>query len=101
MEYRFTAKLWQYDGKAAWVFATLPKKLGGELKALTSGLYAGFGSIKVSARLGDVTWNTSVFPYSTSHSYLLPIKKDIRTKASVSIGDTCIITIVVRDIDSL
>ena len=42
--------------------------------------------MKVEARIGDVVWRTSVFPLN-SGGYLLPVKKEIRSKANLAAGD--------------
>ena len=46
----------------------------------------GFKSVKVEARIGDVTWRTSVFPMK-SGGYFLPVKKEVRCRASIAAGD--------------
>ena len=47
----------------------------------------GFGSVKVTASIAGNSWSTSVFPESKSHSYVLPVKKAIRTATGISDGD--------------
>ena len=46
----------------------------------------GFGSVKVEATIGDVTWRTSVFPLN-SGGYLLPVKAEVRRRAGIAAGD--------------
>lgn len=81
---RFEAKLWRYEGEAAWFFVTLPIDVA---DALTDGPSSGFGSVKVVARIGDVGWSTSIFPDRKSRSYVLPVKKQIRRRARIDEGD--------------
>ena len=40
---------------------------------------AGFGSVRVEARIGDVVWRTSVFPVK-SGGYFLPVKVAVCAK---------------------
>jgi len=47
----------------------------------------GFGSVRVTAEIAGQSWQTSVFPDSRSGSYLLPVKKAVRTAARISAGD--------------
>ncbi len=98
MEYTFKAKPWLYDGAGAWVFVTLPGDISDEIKVLTSEYRKGFGSVKVKAEVKGISWHTSIFPDKKSGSYLLPIKKEIRTNALISIGKACEFVIQVKDV---
>ncbi|MEZ5168977.1 MAG: DUF1905 domain-containing protein [Acidimicrobiales bacterium] len=44
--------------------------------------------MKVRVRMGPSEWRTSVFPDTKSGSYVLPVKKAVRTAAKVGVGDT-------------
>lgn len=85
--YSFTEELWLYPGQGAWCFITLPAKYTTEIKAISDPIKRGFGSVKVSVTVGTTTWETSIFPDSKSSSYLLPVKKEIRLKNNIQIGD--------------
>ena len=82
----FEAPLWRYPGPAGWHFITLPPELSDELRARTAGSRTGFGSIRVRATTGGVSWDTSVFPDAASGSYLLPVKKAVRAAAGLDEG---------------
>jgi len=85
----FTSLVWIWKGSDAagrWFFVTVPEELSAEIKAHAFGNPRGFGSVKVEATIGDVTWRTSVFPLD-SGGYLLPLKADVRRKADLSAGD--------------
>ena len=90
MWFEFKADLWLYPGEGAWVFVTLPKNIAEDIKHTTNVLpKRGFGSIKVKATVNNVDWQTSIFPDTRSTSYVMPIKRDVRIKAKISVGDTC------------
>jgi hypothetical protein len=84
----FTSLLWIWKGEAAgrWYFLTVPEEQSAEIKAHGFESPRGFGSVKVEARIGDVTWRTSVFPLN-SGGYVLPVKKEIRCRAGIGVGD--------------
>jgi hypothetical protein len=84
----FTSLLWIWRGEAAgrWYFVTVPEDESAEIKAHALGNPRGFGSVKVEARIGDVTWRTSVFPMK-SGGYFLPVKKEVRCRAGIGAGD--------------
>lgn len=93
----FTARLWQYSGKAAWFFLTLPPELGEDIRAVTRLQRSGWGSVRVQASIGDVHWETSLFPDSASKSYLLPVKADVRRRAKLQVDDAVEVRLSLRD----
>jgi hypothetical protein len=80
-----TAPLWLWPG-GSWHFITIPDDETAEIRAESLLRRGGFGSVKVEARIGDVAWRTSVFPMK-SGGYLLPVKKEVRTRADIAAGD--------------
>ena len=85
LTYTFNEELCLYHGNGAWYFITLPAEYADEIKQISTAIKRGFGSVKVSATIGKTVWNTSIFPDSNSKSYLLPIKKEIRTKNNLQV----------------
>jgi len=82
-----TGPLWLWSGgQASWHFLTVPEEQGGEIRARSLAHRGGFGSVRVEASIGDVTWRTSVFPQK-SGGYILPIKADVRRRANIAAGD--------------
>lgn len=81
----FSATVWQYHGKAAWFFVTLPNDTAADIRFFYPHRH-GFGSVPVVVKLGTSTWKTSVFPDSASGSFLLPLKADIRSKEGLKEG---------------
>ena len=84
----FTSLLWIWRGEAAgrWYFVTVPEELSGEIKAHGFEIPRGFGSVRVEARILDVSWRTSVFPLN-SGGYVLPVKAEVRKRANIAAGD--------------
>lgn len=78
--YTFQAKIWLYDGPAAWHFVTLPQKLAAEIMLFYGTQAKSFGSIGVTATIGKTSWKTSIFRDTKSHSYVLPLKAEVRKK---------------------
>jgi len=50
------------------------------------GMARGFGSLKVTATIGDSTWRTSVFP-SRQNGWMLPVKAAVRKAEGIGEGD--------------
>lgn len=84
----FTSLLWVWrtDRAGRWFFLTVPEAQAGPIKAQAMALPKGFGSVRVEAKIGTVSWRTSVFPQE-SGAYLLPVKADVRKRARLNVGD--------------
>jgi hypothetical protein len=89
--YEFEATLWAWAArKELWVFATVPDDASDEI-ADQPRPPSGFGAVKVRVRLGPSTWETSTFPGGDGGAYVLPVKKAVRAKAGVGVGDAVVI----------
>lgn len=90
---RLTAPLRLWSGETAtWHFITVPQELSKDIRVHSLANRAGFGSVRVEARIGNVIWRTSVFPQK-SGGYLLPVKADVRRQANIAAGDNVSITL--------
>jgi hypothetical protein len=88
LTYNFTSELFVWSGgQTNWYFIRMPVTQSKELREQMDGLTNGFGSIRVEATIEESTWRTSVFPESTTGSYMLPVKKQIRKAAEIEEGD--------------
>ena len=86
MEFTFSGEVWIYSGEGAWYFVTMPNDLADEIQARTAGIRRGFGSLRVQVTIGESNWATSLFRESKSGSYILPLKKEIRSKEKITEG---------------
>lgn len=86
MDVTFTALLWQWQDDGGWHFVTLPQDVADEIDDHV-GQRGGFGSVKVTATVGTSTWSTSLFPSNKEQSFLLPVKKPVRTANELEAGD--------------
>jgi len=83
----FSAELFTWKGEGSWHFVRLPLEAAEDLRDLVTGPPRGFGSIRVSVRLGGSTWATSVFPDKESGAFVLPVKKPVRVAEGIEDGD--------------
>ena len=83
--YCFDAELWLWEGDAAWHFVTLPADVSDDVRA--QGTPHGFGSVRVRVTVGGTSWSTSVFPDTKRGAYLLPMKKEVRRREGLELGD--------------
>lgn len=89
-----TGTLWRWtssSGTGTWHFLTIDGAAGEALSgtALMRRLeksIGGFGSLKVTATIGESRFTTSLFP-SKSLGWMLPVKASVRKAEGVSEGD--------------
>ena len=56
-------------------------------RRLELGKRRGFGSVKVTARVGGSRWQTSLFPQKDTGGWFLPIKKPVRLAEGLDFGE--------------
>ncbi|GAB3611475.1 DUF1905 domain-containing protein [Humibacter ginsengiterrae] len=87
IRYEFESTLFPWEARRElWVFARLPLEVSEEIHDAPHPP-AGFNSVKVEATLGSSRWSTSIFPEGDG-TYVLAIKKSIRAREGVDVGDT-------------
>jgi len=87
IQYKIKAELWEYPGKAAWHFITVPKNNSKEITELFGEAKRGWGSLPVNVIIGKSKWKTSIFPDKKTGTYLLPVKAEIRKSENIVAGD--------------
>jgi len=93
IEHRSPLWRWTIENGAGWFFLTVDGSAAETLSAtafmrrLERGGIKGFGGIRVSARIGDSQWQTSIFP-AKDGNWWLPVKAAIRRAEAIGEGDT-------------
>jgi hypothetical protein len=83
---RFEAEIIQWRGPAPYLFVPVPDEHVGEIRYAARSASYGWGVIPVEARIGAVSFATSLFP--KNGTYLLPIKVKVQEAAGVGVGDS-------------
>lgn len=86
--YKLKSNVIVYPGMGGWRFLVIPKKVGKEIKEKFAKRAVGWGSLRVSVKIGKTEWKTSIFPDKKAGTYLLPLKKEIRKVERIIDGDT-------------
>jgi len=97
MRFRFTAPLWEWSAQRGWYFVTLPEEYADDIREVPR-MPRGFGSVRVRVTVGHSKWSTSVFPDSSQGSYVLPMKKAVRTAEGLAEGDDVVVDLEVLDL---
>ena len=88
MRFQFEAELWRWTSRRElWTFVSLPEDASAEIRDLADSLpRAGFGAVKVGARIGATLWRSSVFP-GDGGRYALPVSAAVRRAQGLELGD--------------
>lgn len=93
-EHEFTAELWRWRARdeeagGAWFFVSLPFEVSDQIDEAAP--RKGFGSVRVEVAIGSSTWRTSVFPSAEEKTFVLPVKKAVRTAEGLVEGGPCVV----------
>ncbi|MBA8793201.1 hypothetical protein FHX74_000795 [Friedmanniella endophytica] len=98
--FEFTAEVWRWSARAdqVWAFVSVPREASEQIEDLAEALPpAGFGAVRVRAAIGGSQWTTSVFPGGDGR-YSLPVKKAVRVREGLELGDTAQVWIETVDV---
>ncbi len=96
----FAARLeqWHSDSHGIWHFIPVPAPVAEALdgtalmRRLESGRRSGFGSVKLTIRIGSSTWRTSAFPMRSS--WAIPVSAKVRKAEAIAAGDLLNVTLI-------
>jgi hypothetical protein len=91
----FAGEVWFWRGPSPFHFVTVPDGESTELRAVSNLVTYGWGVIPVTARIGDTTWTTSLFP--KNDAYLVPLKAAVRKAEDIELGDLVEVVLEVGD----
>ena len=91
--YTFEAEVWEHEGSGSWHFVSLPPAEADDIEARYGAKAAGFGSIRVEVTIGATRWRTSLFPDTRRATYVLPVKKAVRTAQGLRAGANATVTV--------
>lgn len=94
--YKLKEKVWLYPGMAGWQFITIPESTSKKINQMYEGMKKGWGSLPVRVRIGQTTWETSIFPDKKTSTYLLPLKAQVRKKENINVGSVVSVNIEIR-----
>ncbi|MGW1720105.1 DUF1905 domain-containing protein [Streptomyces sp. GQFP] len=94
MELAFAGRVIEWRGPAPYYFVPVPDEESADIREVAAMASYGWGVIPVEARIGEVVFETSLFP--KDGGYLLPLKAAVRKRQDISAGDDVAVEIAVR-----
>ncbi len=85
-KFTISKKVWLWPGEVMpWHFVYVDGKEKEYIK--THAIKSRNGLVKIEARIGRTSWNTSLLPFKKDDTYLIALKKEVRNKEGIMVGD--------------
>ncbi|MDQ3165106.1 MAG: DUF1905 domain-containing protein [Actinomycetota bacterium] len=94
MKIVFAGRVIEWRGPSPYYFVPVPDEESADIREVAAMATYGWGVIPVEARIGQVTFETSLFP--KNGGYLLPLKDAVRKPQAISAGDDVSVEMTVR-----
>jgi hypothetical protein len=82
-KFSFSAKVWKWPGNTPWYFVYVPRKHFTPIRD-----QYGKGLLRATITIGTTSWQTSLLPYLQDQTFLIALKKSVRTTEDAWEGDT-------------
>jgi hypothetical protein len=94
VRFTFAGRVIEWRGPAPYYYLPVPDEESADIREVASTASYGWGVIPVAARIGDVDFETSLFP--KDGGYLLPLKAAVRRPRQITAGDEVTVEMTVR-----
>lgn len=94
MQLVFSGRVVEWRGPAPYFFVPVPEEESAGIREVAAIATYGWGVIPVEARIGGVTFETSLFP--KDGGYLLPLKEAVRRPHGLGPGDDVTVEMSIR-----
>ena len=94
LELRFGGTVIEWRGPAPYYYLPVPEEESADIRDVAAMATYGWGVIPVVARIGEVEFETSLFP--KDGGYLLPLKDAVRKPGGITAGDRVSVEMTVR-----
>lgn len=96
MELVFAGRVIEWRGPSPYYFVPVPDEESADIREVAAMATYGWGVIPVEARIGEVAFETSLFP--KDGGYLLPLRDSVRRKESLALGDVVSVRLTVAGV---
>ena len=94
MELTFTGRVVEWRGPAPYYYLPLSPEAAEDVHDVRTLATYGWGVIPVAARIGEVDFETSLFP--KDGGYLLPLKDAVRKPSGITVGDEVTVEMTIK-----
>jgi hypothetical protein len=93
MELSFRGEIWYWRGPSPFHFVTVSADESATIAELAPAVSYGWGMIPVTVRIGRTDTTTSLWP--KDGGYIVPLKKALREREGLELGDVVEVTLLV------
>lgn len=94
MDLTFTSRVIEWRGPAPYYYLPLSEEAAEDVRDVAAMATYGWGVIPVAVSIGDVDFETSLFP--KDGGYLLPLKDAVRKPSGITVGDEVTVEMTIR-----
>ena len=94
MEFNFAGRVIEWRGPSPYYYLPVPEEESADIREVAAMATYGWGVIPVVARIGDLEFETSLFP--KDGGYLLPLKDAVRKPQQITDGDEITVSMSLR-----
>ena len=94
LEFTFAGRVIEWRGPAPYYFVPVPDQESADIGEVARMATYGWGVIPVEVRVGEIAFETSLFP--KDGGYLLPLKNAVRKPQGLGAGDEVTVKMTVR-----
>jgi hypothetical protein len=94
VDLEFSGRVIEWRGPAPFYYLPLPEEEAENVREVAAMATYGWGVIPVAVRIGEVDFETSLFP--KDGGYLLPLKDAVRKPAGITVGDEVAVELTIR-----
>jgi hypothetical protein len=85
LDLEFSGEVVFWKGPSPYHFIAVPDAECEEISAVAALVSYGWGAIPASVRIGETTWQTSLFP--RKGAYLVPVRDNVRRAEGIEVGE--------------
>ena len=94
LELTFSGRVIEWRGPAPYYYLPVPDEESADIREVAAMATYGWGVIPVTARIGDIEFETSLFP--KDGGYLLPLKDAVRKPQQITVADEITVEMTMR-----
>ena len=94
LELTFSGRVIEWRGPAPYYYLPVPDEESDDIREVAAMATYGWGVIPVTARIGDIEFETSLFP--KDGGYLLPLKDAVRKPQQITVADEITVEMTIR-----
>jgi len=94
MEFDFTGRVIEWRGPSPYYYLPVPEEESADIREVAAMATYGWGVIPVVAQIGEIEFETSLFP--KDGGYLLPLKDAVRKPQQIIDGDEITVSMSLR-----